>query len=299
MVKNFTSAKKNDNKELFNLVNSNMIPVGNKKFANIPLSLLYIDAAYQREATASMAKINSLAAHWDDKKMDPIKVSARPDEGVFAVLDGFHRAAAAHINGKQYIEAEVLTFDDVDTRLVSEATIFATQKDDVETLTPAQKHNANVVRGIKANVILNKAIQKYHVQLKSNTHGKGKTGTLSGFAEALRMADVYGYQMVDDVFNIICSSRWDSEPNGFGNVTLAALKNVLSVHADLREQIIPATINYFRTITPNTMLAFGKTKYAIRSDRAAMTLAYDDFLNNTLGIPMAYKVEDNKMVMVA
>lgn len=290
----------NINSRIYNVVVSNIRTVGNKRFANIPIDMLYYDPKYQRVDTVSMAKINGLAAHWDSNRMDPIRVSARPDEGRFAVLDGMHRARAAEIKGEDSIVAEVLEFDcSPEERIIKEATIFACQNDDVETLSPSQKHNANIVRGVKANIDLDKAIKKYGVQLKSNQHGRGKTGTLSGFADALGITNVCGLDMIEDIFNIICSSRWSDEVNGFSSITLTALKNVLLVHQDIKDVVIPATIDYFRTITPNMLLAYGKANYPIRSDRAAMTLAYDDFLSNKLNIPMSYAIDGDKLVRVA
>lgn len=301
MVKNFTNATVNANNALYNLVMQNTMRVGNKRFAYIPLDLLYVDMRYQRLDTSSKAKVNNLAAHWDSNRMDPIRVSAHPDEGRFAVLDGLHRTLAAKINGVSGLEAEILSFEtNDDQRLLSEATIFATQNDEVETLTPAQKHNANVVRGVKENVALNNVIRKYSIPLKDNKgQGKSAIGTLSGFKEALRITATYGEEMIDDIMNVICSSRWNDEPNGFSNVTLSAIKNVLAAHQDIKEQIIAASISYFRTITPNTLLAYGKVNYAVRSDRSAMTLAYDDFVSKTLGVSLSYGVENNKMVRVA
>lgn len=301
MVKSFTNATINANNKMYNLVMQNMFRIGNKRLAYIPLDLLYIDNRYQRFDTSSDAKINNLVAHWDANRMDPIRVSAHPDEGRFAVLDGLHRTVAAGKRGVDGIEAEILFFDgDANQRLLSEATIFATQNDDVETLTPAQKHNANVVRGIKENVELERVINKYNIPLKDNKgQGRSAIGTLSGFKEALRITATYGEGMIDDIMNVICSSRWNDEPNGFSNVTLSAIKNVLAAHQDIKEQIIAASISYFRTITPNTLLAYGKANYAVRSDRSAMTLAYDDFVSKTLGVSLGYGVENNKMVRVA
>lgn len=301
MVKSFTNATINANNKMYNLVMQNMFRIGNKRLAYIPLDLLYIDNRYQRFDTSSDAKINNLVAHWDANRMDPIRVSAHPDEGRFAVLDGLHRTVAAGKRGVDGIEAEILFFDgDANQRLLSEATIFATQNDDVETLTPAQKHNANVVRGIKENVELERVINKYSIPQKNNKgQGRSAIGTLSGFKEALRITATYGEGMIDDIMNVICSSRWNDEPNGFSNVTLSAIKNVLAAHQDIKEQIIAASISYFRTITPNTLLAYGKANYAVRSDRSAMTLAYDDFVSKTLGVSLGYGVENNKMVRVA
>ena len=136
---------------LFQLTLSNVQKIGNKHFVSVPLSLLFVDEAFQRMDDSSPRVINRLVENWDDNKMDALRVSPHYETNNFSIIDGFHRYTAASEKGIQNLTVEVLQglSSDVQERLVQEATIFATQNDESESLTIVQKHKANVLRGIQ------------------------------------------------------------------------------------------------------------------------------------------------------
>ena len=136
-------------------VMSNLKEIGQKKFASIPAELLFSDGRFQRTELSSEKKINSLVRNWNPDKMDALRVVAHPEEGRFSIVDGDHRFRAGKIVGMEMFPCEVIQFKgSVEDRLMFEATLFATQLQEVEQLSCIQKHKANLIRGIKANEII-------------------------------------------------------------------------------------------------------------------------------------------------
>ena len=82
------------NKELYDIITPNVQKIGNKYFANVPVQLIFVDPEYQRVETRSKEKVTTLAQHWCDAKMDPIRLVAHPDENRFACVDGLGRLTA-------------------------------------------------------------------------------------------------------------------------------------------------------------------------------------------------------------
>lgn len=284
---NFTR-NTNGNTVALETIMANAREIGRKTFATIPLKLLMVDQRFQRADSASESKINQLVRNFDINKMDAIKVSPHFDTGLFSVLDGYHRVRASEILEEKYIEAEILTNLPTDPaeRLMAEARIFSTQNQDVDKLTPMQKHRANVLLGDKANVILQQILDKYNVELCIGC--MHKTGKLSGFTDALAIAERGGYQMLDDVFYIIHAAKWNLNPYGMTKITLNALYRILKMHSDARETIRTDFVEKARELTPRYFRKEGAKKYSLRTPYEQFTLALEDFLHDNYGMPLLY-----------
>lgn len=281
---------------LYNLVVNNIQTIGGKKFAYIPLELLTVDSRYQRGELTAESKINKLINSWDKNLMNPILVSPHKEEALFYIVDGFHRVEAARRMGLTGIEAEVLVDlpDDSEQRLIAEAKLFGNQLKAVDKLTPIQSHNANVLAGVEANILLEKIAGKYNVNMKpANCQSREKrVNTVTAFATALRVAK-RGEQLLDDIFEIICYAGWNMGTEGFTNWVIQALNNILSMHPDMRDASKTALKEYFRTREVENVLAEAIVKYPLRKKGAQMTLFLEDYLHSTINMPYVYtKAED-------
>lgn len=279
---------------LYNLVVNNIQTIGGKKFAYIPLELLTVDSRYQRNNLTKEKKINNLVDSWNKDLMNPILVSPHVEEAMFYIVDGFHRVEAAKRMGLAGIEAEVL-FDlptDAKERLVAEAKLFGNQLKAVDMLTAVQSHNANVLAGVTANILLERIAEKYNVNMKpANCKAREKrVNTVTAFVTALNAAKK-GEQLLDDIFDIICYAGWNVGTDGFTQYVIQSLSNILSMHPDMRDASKTALKAYFRTREPELILAEATVKYPLRKKSAQMTLFLEDYLHTTIGMPYVYTKE--------
>lgn len=265
--------------EMFSQTMASKIKVGNKYYAYVPLKRMYVDEDYQRQT--SKAKVRKLAEKWNINKMDALRVSPHPEEGKFSIIDGSHRFHAAQMNGEKFLACEIIMglSDDPAKRKVEEAKLFSTQGDEVNRLTPQEKHKANVLLGVKENVIVDNICEKYDIPYKPDSaRGGHLKGVLAGFAEALRIAKVYGEKLLDEVFYVICESRWNMAYKGMGNAILRSLTNILVLHPDFKAEIKFELIKLFTPIEPEKLLADAMSKYPERKEIERLTLYLEDYL---------------------
>lgn len=278
-------------RKVYDVIMHNLREVGNKKFASIPLDLLYVDERFQRLNKKGVGKVRKLADKWNNNKMDPLRVSPHNDECAFSVIDGLHRFFAAKLVGMEEIVCEVIMNlpEDATERLKAEAMLFATQCDEVDTLTPAEKHNANIIMEIPEYLILDKVARKYGIEIKTGA-GRGlvKQNVLAGYVEALNIARIYGEPIVDAAFKIICESRWNISPAGTGNRVLRCLRNIITLHPGYEDEIIKNIITRFKPVTPIQFMAEAIAAYPERRESEQATLYLEDYLCDTIGMDRVY-----------
>ena len=276
---------------LFNLTMQNCQKIGNKVFVFIPMELLFVDARFQRVSESSKTKIRNLTNCWDDNKMDALKVSVHPEANEFSIIDGYHRFTAGKTKGFNGFSCELIQglSENPEERIIQEATLFATQNDEVDILSPVEKHKANVLRGVTENIVLQDIINKYNIPLKTNpSHGKVKIGHLAGYTCALRIAKVYGEEMLDDIFYIICESRWNIAARGLSANVITSVANMLKFHPSHREEIKSELIKYFKPIEPDKFLASAMDKYPERKEKERLSLFLEDHLCEQIGMERTY-----------
>lgn len=276
-------------KEVYDLVIASLRKVGNKHYASIPLTLLFADKRFQRNSKSANAKIKRLVDRWNPNKMDALKVVPHGETCNFSVVDGFHRLTALKMMGVTTVECEVVLglSENPDERLVQEAFLFATQGDEVDHLLPVDKHNANLVIGVKENVAVDTLCQKYHIPLKTSLRGRTKLSHLAGFTAALNIARI-NETLLDDVFYILCESRWNLAAKGLGALTLKTVSGILSLHPEDKENVIKALIEYFTPIDPSQYYANAYIKYPERREQERLVLFLEDYLVENLGITRVY-----------
>lgn len=284
-------------KKMYDLIMSNTIPVGNKRYADIPPceddGILFVDDRIQRDKNTMKAKnkIKNLAENWDINKMDALKVVPHPEENRFSVVDGCHRLSAAILKGEKSVVCEIITglSEDPKERLIQEATLFATQNDEVDTLSPIERHKANVLRGIKENVIVDGLAKKHNIELKKNpSHGRVQNGQLAGFTMALNIAKVNGDKFLDDVLTILCASRWNVAKGGLSANALYAVSSILRLHPEYKREISSLLVKKFTPIEPDQLFAEAHAKYTTRKEKERILLYVEDIVCENLGITRVY-----------
>lgn len=293
-----TVAKVNSNQELFNLTKQNIQQIGKKKLVYIPLKLLFIDSSYQRNEHISKGKITGLVNKWNDNKMDPLRVSIHPEENRFAIIDGCHRYYAANALNFTGLECEVMFLsEDPTERRIQEATLFATQNDETDKLTPLEKHKANCLRGIKENITLQKMIEKYDIALKPEKgRGRGKIGHLAGFSAALQVARI-SEQVLDDTFNVIGSARWNLAVNGYHSDVIRSISSTIRLHPAHATEVVQTLVDYCIKVEPEKFMAESMTKYPERKTKEAYILTLEDKVCEALNIPRVYFGGDVKQAI--
>ena len=277
-------------RQLYESVMNNLKQVGNKFFVCIDRELLFADPRFQRLNKAGGHKVSQLALKWNPNKCDPIKVSPHDDECRFSIIDGLHRFLAAEIVGEKKLVCEVILDlpKEPEARLKAEAFLFATQNDEVDTLTPTEKHNANLILGIPEYLAVENVSNKYGVAIRRGLGGKNKAGTLSCYSTALRIAKVNGEELLDNVFKVICESRWNLNTHGFTDKTLKAISDILKLHPEHTEEIIEEMVKFFKPITPQNFMAQSLSAYPERTRVEPYTLYLEDVLCDIIGMDRLY-----------
>lgn len=283
--------QKNAKQQLWDLTMSNVQRVGGKHYVFAPMELLFVDDRFQIVDENSKGKVGQLIRNWDSNKMDSLKGSVHADELRISIIDGYHRVMAALALGLPGLEIEILQDipENPEERLVKEATYFATQGDEVSKLTPVQKHKANVLRGVRENVIVNDLIEKYHIGLKKNpSHGRVANGELAGFTVALSVAKHSGMEMLDVILNILCESRWNMARNGLSANALSTVYNMMRLHPEHKTEIASVLTEMFLPIEPDQLFAQAYAKYPNRGEKERILLHTEDIVCKTLGIARVY-----------
>lgn len=138
-------------------------------------------------------------------------------QATFAVIDGSHRMLAAGIREEKYVIAvltEGLPVDPME-RKMKEAALFSEQGDDVDKLSLAQKHRANVTMGVKKYCVLDNCLKGRKLLLsvhelknlpkeKRDALKAADYKVLTGYAAARDAAALTnGEETLNNIFDII------------------------------------------------------------------------------------------------
>ena len=269
------------NKAIYSIIMSNANPTGDQVFAEIPAALLTVDDAYQRHAKVKESRIRKLERKWNKYLYDCIKVSPHPEEGMFYIINGFHRYSALTRAGRETIVCEILVdLADMnpEERKIKEAEIFAMQSIAVERVTAAQMHHANVLIGNKSDVLIAELRKKYGVPEER----------ITAFTVAKEIASK-DINYLDDIFRVITTTDWHLESTGFSDHVLSAMEFIYEFHPDRREDITNELIKYFEKIDPDQVLADARHDFPMRKHRRIiMALEIEHHLHQTIGLSRTY-----------
>ena len=294
-------------KQMYETVMNTRHFVGVKEFCFIPLELLEIDDSYQRLNCINKEKIYSLVNHFDQNKCDPIQVSPHPETYTFAVTNGVHRMMCAQIRKESGIEACIMTglSSDPEQRRIQEAALFATQTDQVDNLSASQKHNANVVRGIKKYVVLDECIKERKLVVdcklirnlpKEKQDEMADYRVLTGYTAALATAGlVDGKAILTNILDIIEKSAWRNSACGYSVDVIRTLQSILIMHNN-DNKIINAIIDYFVHIEPKEFMAQAYAAYPSRTQKERLCILLEKEIAERTGEKPMYTGGDMRLV---
>lgn len=269
------------NKTIYNMVMSNLKQTGTKFTFDIPAGVLTVDDDYQRHAMVKGSRIQKLVNKWNENLSGFLLVSPHPEEGLFYIIDGFHRYTGGLQIGRESFECIILThLADLDPteRKKEEARIFVNQSVAVERVTAVQAHNANVLIGNKPDVLIAELREKYNIPKER----------ITGFTAAKEIASK-NVNYLDDIFRVITTTDWNLEATGLSDHVLGAMEFIYEFHPDKREDITNELIKYFEKIDPDQVLADARHNFPMRKHRRiVMALEIEHHLHQTIGLSRTY-----------
>lgn len=201
-MKNFTM---NTKKETFNqMTNRNAVRLGEKKFALIPVTELFVDTTYQRLVQSKAPKI---AKEWDDRKCKMLEISYREDIDKYAIIDGQNRWTAAKMIGITHLHCQIYE----NLSIEEEARIFAEQNDNVTRIASADKFKSLLVMGNETCLLIKNLCDEFGISIRK-TYGDSLCKTrknLNGLISAQRIVEQYGINCLRWIFEVIEKSGWD------------------------------------------------------------------------------------------
>ena len=193
------------NMEMYNkAIIQNAKKVGNKLYAEVPLSEMRVELGYQRPCGKEIKK---LVENWDIDKCDALIVSYR--DGLFWIIDGQHRAVAARIKGVEFLTCDIRQ----NLTPHEEASIFVHQKDNVKRLTPCDIYRADVYNGEKYALDIKELCEKYHVQVIKD-RGQSAAGEIGSISMAKKIYDAGGISALEWVLSVLMDAGYSNYTNG-------------------------------------------------------------------------------------
>ena len=195
------------------------VTINGKEFAAIPITLLNPENKWQRSLKTAKAKrkIAMLIKNWDNNQCRPVTVIYNEKNRNYDVIDGGHRVEAAREMGKESLVAEIIRFNGTEEeKEMYAAWLFTDQGTATDRLTPAEKHKANLLRGIPENMTLEIAAKKHGFILKndgSRGSGNAKKNFVCGFTKSLKFAK-YCPNALNYTFDVIDAMHWNEERSG-------------------------------------------------------------------------------------
>jgi hypothetical protein len=277
-----------EQKTLFNMIMNNAKPMGKrgggKYSASVPVSLLWVDPAYQRIHTRSSQKIRDLANRWNEDKLTPVICVPHAEEYRFALVDGQGRLQASQMLAKPYTELDAIVLtripENIADRQKFEAEIFIGQDQEVEPVKPIQKHNALLLLGDKAAMIVQNICDKYDISF-TERKGNRDGGVLGSYPTTYKIAKIHGEKCINFIFSIIEKAGWKNEANGYSTYVMRALKDTWVAHPGERKEIYDYLSQELRLIDPMLFKSRAITRYPYRDPRAC-TLYIEDILCTNL-----------------
>lgn len=234
--------------------------VGGKTIGNVPVALMAIDTAYQRETRQRV--LTRLIAEFDIERCGILTVSER--DGLYYVVDGQHRYLAARANGIKELCCEIRR----GLSPYQEAEIFARQNVNVTKLRPVDMYKAEcfVNRPDSLYVTINEGIAKYGFKVSSSTSVKG-FHSLTHLARSLAL---FGSDFLDYICRIIKSAGWEPYWAAFGTKTNELIANAFSkgLAADAVGKVL-------RGFTPESFFNEALARYKEASNGARAKLLVD------------------------
>jgi len=253
-------------------ITQNAFSIGTKKVAWIPVELLVIKQ-YQRNR---QKHITSIAENWDNSKCNVLLVSYDSVNGVFNVMDGQHRAAAARMRGVEYLVCEIFQ----DMTISKEALYFVSQNINTKKLSPFDTFNANqYINGedetdlCKLDKEIKAVCEKYNVDVKKSN----AANCIKSVSEARSIVKRDGKEGLSYVIEIIQESNWDSFTDGYAGDLMNALGKVyFKTKGGYDERM--RLIGFFKGSNPTELVAIANNNHPNLGRRARLNATIDEII---------------------
>lgn len=262
-------AAANHDRMLAETILANTKELGGIRIGYLPMSLMFVDYAYQRP---TRSKVQKIAADFDDNKCGLLLVSYRND-GRFAIIDGGNRFEAARLVGKTALNCQILT----DLSVQQEALVFAAQNDNRVRLTENDLLKAQVCAGDEIAIGFQNLCKEFGVRLyQSNDVGylvctKTARRYYAEDAAALRW-----------VFSMICKAKWNTVRKGFSVYSITPLWNLYQDYAGHVEEIESKLLALMIPLTPQAILHKAQSLFVSHTRVEAMTSLLSCYLEGKL-----------------
>ena len=261
----------NTNVKTFNqMTNNNAVRLGEKKFALIPVSEMFVDTTYQRLVQSKAPKI---AKEWNDEKCDILKLSYRADIDKYDIIDGQNRWTAAKMIGITHLLCQIYE----NLTIKEEARIFAEQNDNVTRIASADKFKSMLVMGNETCLLIKKLCDEFGISIRK-TYGDSLCKTrknLNGLISAQRIVEQYGINCLRWIFTVIERSGWDLTAKAYTDRSFQVLIAFYKARFD-KESFTADTenlINLYANLGEYNGLVSHANKYVLdknpRNDRKA------------------------------
>lgn len=262
-------------KKLCNSIMQNVINIGNKTMALIPIELLAIKP-YQRKRQKHLSHI---ANNWDDSMCGVLIVSYNEDEGCFNIMDGQHRAWAAQRCGKEYLVCEIYT----KLTISEEAKRFTRQIEDDRKLSPFDIFNAHQYIDEKDDTV----ISKIDKEIKSICDEYGILVIKSKAVNCLRSVTLTrvvvkrgGGNALRYAFDVIQKSGWGRFADAYSGELLCELGNIYMNNKG-NSSIKKTLIDFFKNSSYKELVALGNNNYPTLDRRKRLHSILQDIISNS------------------
>ena len=269
------------------------VTINGKEFAAIPITLLNPENKWQRSLKTAKAKrkIAMLIKNWDNNQCRPVTVIYNEKNGNYDVIDGGHRVEAAREMGKESLVAEIIRFNGTEEeKEMYAAWLFTDQGTATDRLTPAEKHKANLLRGIPENMTLEIAARKHGFILKndgSRGSGNAKKNFVCGFTKSLKFAK-YCPDALNYTFDVIDAMHWNEERLGLSASAIDMIGKVSAYHPGKEDDIARAMVDVLENMKPLQAFAEAAVEYKGRSRDSANLMWLEEKVCNYLNIERKY-----------
>lgn len=269
-----TNINLEERKKLASSIMKNLIVIGKKKFAWIPVELLNV-LGYQRNRQKHVIQI---AENWDDAKCNVLLVSYDENNGTFNVMDGQHRAIAARMRGVEYLVCEIFT----GLTVSSEAKTFVCGNTTTKKLTPFDIYRANqYIAGDDETELsmIDKEIARLCKSYNIIVEKSNAKNTLKSVTEARSIIKKNGSEGLQYVIETIIESGWNEYADGFGGDLTKAIGVVYSLYPNKRKENKEKLISFFKTSNPAELVALGNNTYPNSGRRARLQAILNDIIS--------------------
>ena len=244
--------------------------IGGRKFADIPVHALKIDAHYQRPINdTGRLHIENMAKNWSNEKCDPLRVSYRG--GSFYIVDGQHRYYAAQKAGVDFLVCEIMS----NTSSQAEAVIFAQQNENKTVLRPynlyrAWKHASSEIHNPQTDAAQHVAdvCGQYNLAVVPDARGRKFGGAISCVTDLMRFACLPGG--LEWGMDLLYNAGWTASYGGLSKSIVSALRRVyqeFKPHSG--DETSEALLSLLTAYTPNALDCSSRSYYPSASTKAA------------------------------